>query len=130
MRGGETRKGEGRKGGEGKGGEGGTGLRREGREGGRGSREGKEGERRREGKGLKPPKVNFLVTSLYCQCIWWRNVLLNLGARRQLVNCKHNINIYVSFNIRPRHDIDAIEQSDGITGPYRRGRTADQRQRE
>jgi hypothetical protein len=27
-------------------------------------REGKDGERAREGKGLKPPKVNFLLTSL------------------------------------------------------------------
>jgi hypothetical protein len=50
MRGGETRKGEGRKGGEGRGGQGGKG-----------------GRRRREGKGLSPPKVNFLVTSLVNQ---------------------------------------------------------------
>jgi hypothetical protein len=32
--------------------------------GGTGRREGREGKSKREGKGLKPPKVNFLVTSL------------------------------------------------------------------
>jgi hypothetical protein len=57
-------------------------------------------------------------------------VLLTIDARRQLVNCKHKINIYISFNIHTRRDIDAIEQPDGITKPLRRGRTTIQHERE
>jgi hypothetical protein len=57
MRGQQTRKGEGRRGGEGRGG---AGVRM----GGTGRREGQGRKGEGKGKGVSPPKVNFLVTSL------------------------------------------------------------------